>query len=264
MMPFHFDHAVIFVPDLSKAVKKFCDLGFVVTPGGEHEYTCNALIIFDDRTFIEILALKPSWSRPLLKIAAKIGLINHLANNKPDVSWRLMRWITEKYGAIDWCIRVENMQAALDCFQSTKLAMLDTMTYQRRRPDGEIAQWLLGSAKDLDLPFLIKDKTAIDIRIPLGSHTQHPNGALGIKKIIIAPTDPVRTANAFNTFLIAAQGASHPTPQSAVLGKTSVCMEYQPNAQGKFSLELSYSGNDRKHLDTNKTCGANIWLTPNI
>ncbi|EEB77045.1 hypothetical protein GPB2148_2575 [marine gamma proteobacterium HTCC2148] len=264
MMPFHFDHAVIFVPDLNKAIKKFSDLGFVVTQGGEHEYTCNALIIFDDRTFIEILALKTSWSRPLLKIAAKIGLINHLANNKPDVSWRLMRWITKQYGAIDWCIRVENMQAALDCFKSTKLTMLDTMTYQRRRPDGEIAQWLLGSAKDLDLPFLIQDKTLIDIRIPLGSHTQHPNGALGIKKIIIAPTDPVRTANAFNTFLIAAQSASYPTPQSIVIGATTVCMEHQPNARGKFSLELNYSGNDRKHLDTNKTCGANIWLTPNI
>ena len=263
-MPFHFDHAVIFVPDLNKAIKKFCDLGFVVTQGGEHEYTCNALIIFDDRTFIEILALKTSWSRPLLKIAAKIGLINHLANNKPDVSWRLMRWITKQYGAIDSCIRVENMQAALDCFKSTKLTMLDTMTYQRRRPDGEIAQWLLGSAKDLDLPFLIQDKTLIDIRIPLGSHTQHPNGALGIKKIIIAPTDPVRTANAFNTFLIAAQSASYPTPQSIVIGATTVCMEHQPNARGKFSLELNYSGNDRKHLDTNKTCGANIWLTPNI
>ena len=264
MMPFQFDHAVIFVPDLNKAIKQFCDLGFVVTPGGEHEYTCNALIIFNDRTFIEILALKASWSRPLLKIAAKIGLINHLADNKSDASWRLMRWITKKYGAIDWCIRVENMQAALDCFQSTKLAMLDTMTYQRRRPDGAIAQWLLGSTKDLDLPFLIKDKTPIDIRIPLGNYTQHPNGALGIKKIIIAPTDPVRTANAFNTFIIAAQSASHPKPQPIVLGKTTVCMEHQQNAQGRFSLELSYSGNDRKHLDTNKTYGANIWLTPKI
>jgi hypothetical protein len=264
MMPFHFDHAVIFVPDLNKAIKKFCDLGFVVTPGGEHEYTCNALIIFQDRTFIEILALKASWYRPLLKIAAKIGVINHLANNKSDVSWRLMRWITKKYGAIDWCIRVENMQAALDCFQSTKLTMLDTMTYQRRRPDGAIAQWLLGSAKDIDLPFLIKDKTAIDIRIPLGSHTQHPNGALGIKKIIIAPTDLARTANAFNTFLIAAQGTSQPTHQPIVLGKTTVGMERQRHSQDRFSLELSYSGNDRKHLDSNKTYGANIWLIPSI
>lgn len=263
MPQLHFDHAVIFVPDLNSAIRQFSDMGFIVIPGGEHQHSCNALVVFADQTYIEILALKASWTRPLIKIAAKIGLIKHFANRKSDTSWRLMNWTTREYGAVDWCIRVDDMQTALDRFAPTKLPILDTVAYQRRQPDGQAAQWLLGSVKNLDLPFLIEDKTPMDIRIPLGDHTKHPNGALGVRKISLSPADSAGTASALNTLLRGPQNQSQPTPEAIALGGTILSIKEQQNIESQFSLELSYSGDKPKLLDSNKTYGAAIWLTPN-
>ena len=53
-----FDHAVIYVPNLKRAISQFTALGFTVKLGGEHTHTHNALIIFNDRSYIELLALK--------------------------------------------------------------------------------------------------------------------------------------------------------------------------------------------------------------
>ena len=46
----HLDHLVILVRDLGRAVRGYEELGFTVTPGGEHAdgLTRNALIPFGD------------------------------------------------------------------------------------------------------------------------------------------------------------------------------------------------------------------------
>ena len=59
-----FDHAVIFVSDLEKAIADFADLGFDVVRGGSHGSTENALIIFANQTYLELLGVKPGWSWP--------------------------------------------------------------------------------------------------------------------------------------------------------------------------------------------------------
>jgi len=59
-----FDHIVVFVADLNQAITDFTDLGFQVTPGGSHGITENALVIFPNQTYIELLALRPSCTAP--------------------------------------------------------------------------------------------------------------------------------------------------------------------------------------------------------
>ncbi|WP_293748342.1 VOC family protein [uncultured Paraglaciecola sp.] len=261
MTQLSFDHAVILVPDLKNAVSQFSKLGFVVTLSGEHEHTCNALIIFNDQTYIELLALKKSWSRPLLRAVAKIGVIDHIARRKSDVSWRLMRWIGCSYGALDWCIRVDDMQTARACYQANDLPLLEDINYQRLRPDGKVARWLLGSAKDLDLPFLIKDQTPIDIRIPLGKNTEHPNGASGFKRIHVTVKDATNVANCLNAFFDSQTMEKDSMTSVSKLKAQIVCSDKTPAKLGKFSLELEYSGKATKLLDVQRTYGTQIWLT---
>src|SRR5689334_2853398 len=58
IMPLHFDHAVIAVKDLDNAIQDYHDLGFTVIRGGIHSNraTKNALIVFEDGTYLELLA----------------------------------------------------------------------------------------------------------------------------------------------------------------------------------------------------------------
>ena len=64
-MNVEFDHAVIAVHDLERATKEFTDAGFIVIPGGRHDEipTRNALIVFEDGGYLELLAPrdKEAW-----------------------------------------------------------------------------------------------------------------------------------------------------------------------------------------------------------
>ena len=52
-----FDHAVIAVADLERAIEAYSALGFDVSPGGRHEHrgTHNALIRFGGVDYVELL-----------------------------------------------------------------------------------------------------------------------------------------------------------------------------------------------------------------
>src|SRR2546422_3243001 len=54
------DHVVILVSDLAAASADYAKLGFTVVPGGEHAdgLTHNALISFEDGTYLELIAFK--------------------------------------------------------------------------------------------------------------------------------------------------------------------------------------------------------------
>src|SRR6516164_4502171 len=58
---FRLDHVVIRVRDLEEACADYRALGFTVTPGGEHPTlgTRNALIPFEDDTYLELIAFPP-------------------------------------------------------------------------------------------------------------------------------------------------------------------------------------------------------------
>jgi len=259
-----FDHAVIYVPHLEQAVRQFTALGFTVQLGGEHHHTCNALIIFNDQSYIELLALKPSWRRPLLLLAARLGWVDYLANSKKDISWRLLPWIVKRYGAIDWCVRTVSIDKTLKRLATTDIPILKSQSYERTRPDGTLVKWLLGGAQDLDLPYLIEDKTTLNVRVPLGVHTSHPNGAMSLRQINVSSIDTSRTARALSTLLNSSIIENKKDNLMVALDKAMINLTEQSNLIGKFSLELEYNGDEPKLLDSNKTYGAEIRLVPKL
>jgi len=256
------DHVVIYVPSLEQAVEQFTGLGFTVYLGGEHNYTQNALIILSDQFYIELLSLKATWRRPLLLLAAHCGLIDLIANTKSDISWRLLRWITQPYGAIDWCLRTDNINQLLNDFLPADIPILKSLGYQRRRKDGEIVAWTLGGVKHADLPYFIEDKTSIACRIPLGSHTNHINGASRLRSINLATNDSFQSACYFSALSGSAIKESKKDCLQFTIGDAMIDYSERTKAVGAFSLDIHYNGHEPVMLDVRKTYGVRIRLVP--
>ena len=257
-----FDHAVIYVPNLEKAISKFTALGFTVKPGGEHAHTHNALIIFNDRSYIELLALKPSWRRWFLLGIAKSGMLDLIANSKSDIGWRVMRWIGCKHGPIDWALRADNIDLTLARLKENDAALLNTSDYQRTTAEGKTAKWTMASAKNLDLPFLIKDQTDINLRVPLGNHTQHTNGALGIRKITVTTENTKLAHSNLGALLSLSDKDLKSVNTELKLQETTIEYKKLSHLVGKFILELRYRGSQPKLLNCDYPKGTKIWLTP--
>ena len=256
------DHVVIYVPSLEQAVEQFTALGFTVHLGGEHKHTQNALIIFSDQFYIELLSLRTNWRRPLLLLAARCGLIDLIANTKSDISWRLLRWINLPYGAIDWCLRTDDIDKLLNDFLPVDIPILKSLRYQRRRKDGKIAAWALGGVKNVDLPYFIEDKTPIACRMPLGNHTNHVNGASGLRSLNLAAKDSLQSACYFSALSSSSIKEYKKDCLQITVGDATIDFSERTKAVGAFSLDIYYNGHDPVMLDARKTYGVRIRLVP--
>ena len=122
-----FDHLVVYVPNIAEASQQFSQLGFKVSYGGAHSHTHSALIIFSDQTYIELLALRPGLKRTVLLTLARSGLLDAIAKRKTDMSWRLMCWLNKPYGAIDWCLRTEDIDSLLESCRQNHYEVLKVL-----------------------------------------------------------------------------------------------------------------------------------------
>ena len=89
-MPARFDHAVVIVPSLKRAVRSFERLGFRVVLGGRTGPIHNALILFSDGTYIELTTNRFSVLRPLYRALNAAGLMGHVAAKRKDMLHRFL------------------------------------------------------------------------------------------------------------------------------------------------------------------------------
>lgn len=268
MVKLHLDHWVIFVPDLAQGVAQFTELGFVVTPGGQHTSTENALILFDDGTYLELLALKPGFKRPWLRLAASIGLIGALARRKTDVRWRLLQWVCRGHGAVDWCVGVDDAEGTLHRWQAAGVPSLGSERFSRRRPDGQVARWWLGSPRDAELPFVLSDLTERVLRVPQPA-PRHPNGAVGVRKMWLSVSDLEAARARFDACFEVRRsrgdggdaGASEGAPEY-IFGEQRVALVPSGHHAGMWALELRGAGDGRTTLPPEKTFGVSIVIAP--
>lgn len=251
-MTLRLDHIVIYVPDLARAMADYTELGFRVEPGGTHARTENALISFADGSYLELLALQKNWKRPLIKLAAKLGFIERSAAKKTDMYWRLLRWISRGTGIVDWCAGTDDIAATLEQWERAGLDHLGHQAFDRTRPDGQVAKWYLGSAKTMDLPFLIEDISARDIRVPATGIDAHPNGAIGISQISLAVDDPEKMRARFE-----ALGLSQ-------MDKTNIQMTAHTPGQSRLAISITHNGGKTYALDPEKSHRARIEMTAQI
>ncbi|KAI0355109.1 hypothetical protein OH77DRAFT_1455164 [Trametes cingulata] len=183
------DHIVHLTPPgtLEESVKEFRALGFTVVPGGTHAdgLTANALIVFTDRTYLELLhftrAPSPSSTHP---------------------------WAQKHPGWIDYAFLGNagtpsiadtiNARADRDGVEGARYAK--EARGGRKRADGRVLEWLI-SASEGDgvrgrLPFFCGDLTPRAWRVPLEprSNAEHRNTATGLTHVkLLAPPDSLTT-----------------------------------------------------------------------
>lgn len=163
------DHVVVLVPELDEAVEAYRQAGFTVVRGGVHPGgTHNALISFADGSYLELLAFY---------------------SPNPDHWW--YRFLQSGGGIIDLCLLTRFLEQEVEQLVAHGLAY-PLSEGSRRRPDGYELRWRMARPPSQDtgvLPFLIEDVTPRSERVPGGTATKHPNGAVGIREIVIVTDD---------------------------------------------------------------------------
>jgi hypothetical protein len=174
------DHVVVVIANLESAIESYTRAGFTVVRGGKHSIgTHNALIAFADGAYIELIA----FQKPV-----------------PGHPWQTA--LESGGGLIDFCMRSDDLGADVEALKraGAKIGALTAMT--RDRPDGYRLSWELAIPEppfNGQLPFLIKDETPRDERVP--HERTHRNGVAGIASVTLALEDPATTSRYYECVL---------------------------------------------------------------
>jgi catechol 2,3-dioxygenase-like lactoylglutathione lyase family enzyme len=186
-MPFQLDHVVIAVSDLARAVADYRALGFTVLEGGVHASgtTHNALIVFADGTYLELLARTGAAPAP-----EALDFSPMLAHGE---------------GLCGFALCVSELPALTTELRARGVPIGEPTLGARQRPDGVHLAWRLALIDGGFLPFLIEDLTPRTLRVPDDpALTTHANGAHGISGIELV-TPELAAAQARYSALLSAQ-----------------------------------------------------------
>lgn len=203
-MSLRFDHVIICVFGLEEAMEAFRALGFNPVVGGTHAggKTHNALIVFRDSTYIELLA------------PTSPALLEHL---DPRDRSNFLFLFAGGEGYRGYALVSDNLEGDVAAIQERGLAVDLQPPNGRARPDGVELRWrsaFLTDPPGAMAPFLIEDLTPRHLRVPDDPNsTTHPNGAIGTWEIIIR-TGPTPLQPDFHSRLVgqAAQPAFFDPP----------------------------------------------------
>lgn len=199
-MQLAFDHAVVTVPALPDAVAAFRDAGFTVLPGGRHDVlpTENALVVFADGGYLELLALRDDDARDSVRaLRASPKWEAHL-RGASVISRRFLPRLAGPAGVGDFVLRGARLARFAAESRKRGFVMTGPVAMSRRRPDGEELAWELVLPVADELPFFIEDRTPLALRVPGGAAaTAHANGAAGVAAVRVRCDAVAGTALAY-------------------------------------------------------------------
>ncbi|OJJ20210.1 hypothetical protein BKI52_17220 [marine bacterium AO1-C] len=191
------DHNVILVNNLDQAIEDYTQLGFTVSPGGAHAggISRNALIHFQDGTFLELLVMETGGRTQLLKQMYTSGLLkNYQTTAKYGMAYRFYGRTLDlggpppnREGMTDFCLLADHEAGDYSKMQSQNVALTPPYEASRLRPDGQTVSWKMYTALDDALPFFRTDYYP-KITRPAAA-LQHANGVTGTQKIILFVED---------------------------------------------------------------------------
>ncbi|MEM6556392.1 MAG: VOC family protein [Pseudomonadota bacterium] len=191
------DHFCIVVDDLDKAVEQYQSLGFTITRGAKASGGHNALIVFEDGIYIELMHFpKARLQRILLALTRPIGLFNLMLSGDKEILRRfLVHWTNAPSGHwVDWSFAVEPMEAAVEHARASGITVAKSAyVSERLNSENETARWKMQGTPNTNLPFLIEDFSGSAPRAPLNKEHSHSNGAVAVKEVILGSPDPQKT-----------------------------------------------------------------------
>lgn len=186
------DHIVILVQNLDQAIATYRGLGFTVVLGGAHPGgTHNALVSFQDGTYLELVAFQEP-------------------DRTYDHQW--YPFLATGGGIIDFCLDVDDVAGAVGEIAGRGLDYSGPDLGGRTRLDGAEVSWRIGQPpldRTGELPFIIDDITERAIRVPGAEATEHANGVVGVRAIVIAVRDLPEAVELYGALL------DQPTPPHA-------------------------------------------------
>ena len=185
-----FDHAILVVQDLESATRQFQGMGFTVIPGGIHagELTHNALIVFKEGTYLELLAPYSRRKYRSLRLLNRLDLIASHPSARTPLGRRFAESLLRGQGINDFALGTSNLVNVIVQAGVRGLDLEGPAPGGRVRPDGLPVSWQTGCPPTRDLPFLIEDATQREVRVPGGEASEHANQVKGVAavKIIVA------------------------------------------------------------------------------
>ena len=178
------DHIVILVKELEQAIADYTALGFTVVRGGDHPggATHNALVIFEDGAYFELIAFKqPAEEHHWWRKGARVG-----------------------EGLLDYALLPGAIAEDIAAARARGLALEGPNPGGRWRPDGVQVAWQIGRGGTPDLPFLCCDVTPRALRVPEGAVRRHANGAAGVAAITVAVANLEQSIERYHALLGAA------------------------------------------------------------
>ena len=172
-IPLKLDHVGICAYDLQSLQDAFASVGLRAEYGGAHATggTHNALLGFDDGSYIELIALQKPGS---------------VADD---------RWNTSKPGtshACFWAVHTDDLKSQVDAFRNAKLESSDPQPGSRKKPDGTVLQWQTAATPDDKggdiLPFAIQDITPRSSRIQPSTSVKGSE-LTGVTRVVIGVND---------------------------------------------------------------------------
>jgi catechol 2,3-dioxygenase-like lactoylglutathione lyase family enzyme len=175
-----FDHAVIAVADLDRAMEAYRALGFEVSPGGRHEHrgTHNALIRFGGADYVELLGVYDP------ERAIESGL-----NGRT-----LAEFVRDREGGlVGHCYATDDIEAEAERMREAGLEMVGPFEMRRERPDGRALTWRLLVPQDIPWrrrwPFFIEWNDPDEVRLAVEGVGDHANGARSVSGVAVAVSD---------------------------------------------------------------------------
>lgn len=165
------DHIVISVRDLDSAIVSYRAAGFTTVYGGKHAdgLTHNALVLFADGSYLELLALiDPAGGVPLFKALV----------------------LPDGEGYSGYALTCADLSAEAERMRGAGIQVGDIQQGGRLRADGVPLRWKMARLDDRMSPFIIQDETERMLRVPAqGDLIQHANGAAGIADVCVLAQD---------------------------------------------------------------------------
>jgi catechol 2,3-dioxygenase-like lactoylglutathione lyase family enzyme len=164
------DHIIIAVPELNAAMEDYRALGFTVNYGGRHASgaTHNALICFQDGTYLELLA--------------------SVEGTPPGTP--ISPLLQRGEGLVGYALVSDDLQADVAALRAKGVTVSDVNEGSRKRSDGVEVRWRGVLIDGGGSPFIIEDVTPRNVRVADDAATvTHANGVTGVAQLEGADLD---------------------------------------------------------------------------